>query len=344
MLTVEVGGDVVAAWGVVEWGPNPSADLLVTLLWFSVGVALLWIHTARWLTDGPLGRRIRDETSRTFALELPQGVAGSIGWVSVPVGAVLISVGVLDLAGVEPSLATTAASVAVAALLTFLTWHSGNKHRWVLPAEPGPACGGRTMSSSAEVAPAGWYADPRDSAVLRFWDGRSWTSSCVPRFPPPWPGEPKDLHGGSLDAFGAVRSGFRNAFVYRGRASRSAFWWFQLAVGLTWFVLAALSVWAVTASASPSDLSAHDQLSDWVLLGTTLLALVVYAVPTIALTVRRLHDINKPGWWALINLIPGGSVALLVLLILPGTPGPNGFDPPVGQPGATASLSGAATR
>ena len=42
-------------------------------------------------------------------------------------------------------------------------------------------------------------------------------------------------------------------------------------------------------------------------------------VPSIAFTVRRLHDTGKSGWWVLLGLIPfAGQIALLVLLCMPG--------------------------
>lgn len=41
------------------------------------------------------------------------------------------------------------------------------------------------------------------------------------------------------------------------------------------------------------------------------------ALPWVALAMRRLHDINRAGWWVLLYLIPGGGIALIVLLALP---------------------------
>jgi uncharacterized membrane protein YhaH (DUF805 family) len=333
---------MVADSGVVEWVPS-LRDLLRGLFWLALSVGLLWIHTARWLTDGPLGRRVREETTRRFVLEIPHGLAGSIGWAGVPVWGFLTAVMVLGLAGVEPTRATHAAAAGVAALLTLLVWHSGKRHRWALLALPAPERERRWMPTPTEAAPAGWYSDPQDADLLRFWDGGAWTSSRVLGVPLPWPGEPSDLHGSTLDGFGALKSGFRNAFVYRGRASRSAFWWFQLAAGLPWMVLAVLSIWAINSPASPSAVAAQYPFSTWLLAAASLLALIVYLVPTIALTVRRLHDINQSGWWALVSFFPGGSLALLVLTVLPGTPGPNRFDRPDGRPGAIARHSTAAT-
>lgn len=39
------------------------------------------------------------------------------------------------------------------------------------------------MDGTAKLPPAGWYADPDDEALQRFWDGKRWTSSRMPRIP-----------------------------------------------------------------------------------------------------------------------------------------------------------------
>lgn len=57
-------------------------------------------------------------------------------------------------------------------------------------------------------------------------------------------------------------------------------------------------------------------------------------VPTLALQVRRLHDLNLSGWWLLVDLLPYiGWAMMLVLLLLPGTRGRNRYgDDPRGEP------------
>ena len=56
------------------------------------------------------------------------------------------------------------------------------------------------------------------------------------------------------------------------------------------------------------------------------LAMVGLLIPSLAVTVRRLHDSNRSGWWALIGLIPLiGGLVLFVFAILDGTPGLNRF-------------------
>jgi uncharacterized membrane protein YhaH (DUF805 family) len=51
-------------------------------------------------------------------------------------------------------------------------------------------------------------------------------------------------------------------------------------------------------------------------------------VPGIAVSIRRLHDTNKSGWWILISLVPlVGGIILLVLMCIEGDPGPNLYGP-----------------
>src|SRR5918993_1559988 len=60
-------------------------------------------------------------------------------------------------------------------------------------------------------------------------------------------------------------------------------------------------------------------------------------IPTLAVTVRRLHDIDRTGWWILIGLVPLiGGIVLLVFALLDGTPGDNRYGP--NSKGATARV------
>ena len=61
-------------------------------------------------------------------------------------------------------------------------------------------------------------------------------------------------------------------------------------------------------------------------------------LPSIAVTVRRLHDTGRTGWWMLVALIPViGAIVLLVFMVLDSQPGSNQFGPnpkEAGQPQA----------
>ena len=51
---------------------------------------------------------------------------------------------------------------------------------------------------------------------------------------------------------------------------------------------------------------------------------LILIIPSLAVAVRRLHDISKSGWWYLIALIPFiGGIWLLVLFVIDSTPGEN---------------------
>ena len=51
-------------------------------------------------------------------------------------------------------------------------------------------------------------------------------------------------------------------------------------------------------------------------------------VPNIAVSIRRMHDINKSGWWVLISLIPIiGGIWFLILCLMDSKPGENAYGP-----------------
>lgn len=53
-------------------------------------------------------------------------------------------------------------------------------------------------------------------------------------------------------------------------------------------------------------------------------------IPSLAVSVRRLHDTNRSGWWLLLLLIPLiGALVILIFTVQDGTPGENtyGADP-----------------
>ncbi len=53
---------------------------------------------------------------------------------------------------------------------------------------------------------------------------------------------------------------------------------------------------------------------------------LVILLPTLSVTVRRLHDVGKSGWWIFISVIPFiGGLWLLILTLTDGQPGANRF-------------------
>ena len=114
-----------------------------------------------------------------------------------------------------------------------------------------------------------------------------------------------------MDFATAVKTCFSKYASFEGRAIRSEYWFFILATFIVSVIIQAL------AAATGSGLVA--------LLGT-LWSLAVF-LPSLAAMVRRLHDVDRSGWWWLIALTGIGAIVLIVWLAQAGTPGPNRFGP-----------------
>lgn len=109
----------------------------------------------------------------------------------------------------------------------------------------------------------------------------------------------------------AVSSGLSKYATFSGRATRSEYWWFFL-----FTVLAQVVATFVDSSIGNSGLVA----------GIVGLALLL---PTIAVTARRFHDIDKAGWWMLIPLLPViGFILYIIWMCTKGSLGENRFGPP----------------
>jgi uncharacterized membrane protein YhaH (DUF805 family) len=110
---------------------------------------------------------------------------------------------------------------------------------------------------------------------------------------------------------------------FSGRASRGEYWGFTLINVVIYAVLFGLG-------------AATQSTVLYVLGGLFLLATLV---PALAVTVRRLHDINKGGVWFFITFVPSiGSLWLLILTLRAGTPGENRFGP---KPNSSVVLASA---
>jgi uncharacterized membrane protein YhaH (DUF805 family) len=94
----------------------------------------------------------------------------------------------------------------------------------------------------------------------------------------------------------AISTCFSKYGTFKGRATRSEFWWFYL------FTL--LMSWGATIVGNST---AHG-------FGSVLSSLISLAffVPTLAVGCRRLHDIGRTGWWQLLMLTMIGVIVLIV--------------------------------
>lgn len=104
---------------------------------------------------------------------------------------------------------------------------------------------------------------------------------------------------------------------FTDRSGRREYWMFSLGMAIAYLVLG-----AIFSSALQSDDSVTGMFS-LIIMG--IISLVLF-VPTLAVQVRRFHDLDKPGAFVLLNLIPYvGWAIVLVFMCLQGTDGPNRF-------------------
>jgi uncharacterized membrane protein YhaH (DUF805 family) len=103
---------------------------------------------------------------------------------------------------------------------------------------------------------------------------------------------------------------FKQYATFSGRARRSEYWYFQLFNFLTTILIGAIAFFTFKESA----------------VFIILLYGLVVMLPSLALVVRRLHDIGKSGWYYFVSFIPiVGSIWILVLLVTDSQYGPNEY-------------------
>jgi len=106
----------------------------------------------------------------------------------------------------------------------------------------------------------------------------------------------------------AVRRGIDGYVKFDGRATRPEFWWWVLAVLIVDIVVGVIDA----------------------IIGINILGFLVglaLLLPNIAVSIRRLHDTNRSGWWLLLALTFIGIIVLIIFYVQEGTRGPNNHGP-----------------
>jgi uncharacterized membrane protein YhaH (DUF805 family) len=118
--------------------------------------------------------------------------------------------------------------------------------------------------------------------------------------------------GGAMTFTQAVSSGFQNYANFSGRAARSEYWYWTL----------------FTFLASIAAMLIDYSLFSWLDLSPIhfLVSLGLF-LPGLAVSVRRLHDLDAVGWWILLVFTGIGILILIIWFCMRGTVGPNRFGP-----------------
>jgi uncharacterized membrane protein YhaH (DUF805 family) len=112
----------------------------------------------------------------------------------------------------------------------------------------------------------------------------------------------------------AIKAGFQNYVGFNGRAARSEYWYWTLFVYLLLIV-----AWLIDMTVFGFNTTGVNPM--------TVLAALATLLPTLAVSARRLHDIDRSGWWALLIFTVIGYVVLIYWACLRGTVGTNRFGP-----------------
>ena len=109
-------------------------------------------------------------------------------------------------------------------------------------------------------------------------------------------------------------SALKQYAVFKGRARRKEYWFFVL-----FNLIASLVLTVVDFMTGSLDV----ELGMGLLSGLYSLAILI---PSLAVTVRRLHDTDHTGWWLLIGLVPLiGAIVLLIFTLQDSKPGDNQY-------------------
>jgi len=109
----------------------------------------------------------------------------------------------------------------------------------------------------------------------------------------------------------------KNFTDFNGRARRKEYWMYTFINIVILITLMIISFIAI---------GIDKNIGMFFLILPFLYTLVVF-IPTVAVVIRRLHDINQSGLWYLITFIPLGSIILLVFMCMDSTIGPNQYGP-----------------
>ncbi len=126
--------------------------------------------------------------------------------------------------------------------------------------------------------------------------------------------------------------GLKNYTTFEGRARRKEYWMFMLVyllINLILRILVKVTGPETYFNEQTYTMETTDSSAIYILLTIIyFIFLIGTLLPTIAITVRRLHDTGRSGWWYFINFLPFvGSFILFIFLVLEGHEQENQYGP-----------------
>ena len=111
-----------------------------------------------------------------------------------------------------------------------------------------------------------------------------------------------------------------------GRAQRSEYWWGTLGYIFLLAMIATILPFFIALMFLDSNQGLGAASGFGLLIGILSFALIVFFIPVLSQTIRRLHDSGNTGWWVFLGLIPYiGPLALLIFCVLPSQPHQNKY-------------------
>ena len=119
-----------------------------------------------------------------------------------------------------------------------------------------------------------------------------------------------------MDFQTSIKTCFNKYADFSGRALRSELWWFVLFGFLGGIITTIIDIMILGYS-----VESYGPLN--------LIFSVALILPSISVTARRLHDINKSGWWQLIELTIIGILLIIIWCATEGEKKKNKYGPPI---------------
>lgn len=119
----------------------------------------------------------------------------------------------------------------------------------------------------------------------------------------------------------AISSVLGKYATFQGRAPRSEYWWFVL------FMVLANWVAGIVDTLTFVDYSLWRYGDAHLFTPFTSLVGLALLIPSVAVGVRRFHDMDRTGWWLLLAFTGIGTIVVFIWFMFRGTQGPNRFGP-----------------